>query len=144
MNRVRGTCVAVDGSAVLLRGRSGAGKSDLALRLLAAGARLVADDYTCIALTDGVLRASPPESLAGLLEVRGIGIIRVNGLSAVPLVAIIDLVSPTELERLPAPAQEHVLGVALPRFQLAAFEVSAAAKVRLVAEVAGGKVTLQT
>ena len=44
MKRVRGTCVAIDGSGVLLRGRSGAGKSDLALRLLSTGARLVADD----------------------------------------------------------------------------------------------------
>jgi serine kinase of HPr protein (carbohydrate metabolism regulator) len=144
MKRVRGTCVAVDGSGVLLRGRSGAGKSDLALRLLATGGRLVADDYTCIELNDGVLRASPPESLAGLLEVRGIGIIRVDGLSEAPLVAMIDLVTPAEVERLPAPEEEDVLGIALPRFRLTAFENSAAAKVRLVVGVACGRVDLQT
>ncbi len=144
MKRVRGTCVAIDGSGVLLRGRSGAGKSDLALRLLSTGARLVADDYTCIERSDGVLRASPPDSLAGLLEVRGIGILRVNGLPEVPLVAMIDLVPSTEVERMPDPAEEYILGVAVPRFRLAAFEISAAAKVRLVAEVANGKVSLQT
>ncbi len=144
MKRVRGTCVAIDGSGVLLRGRSGAGKSDLALRLLSTGARLVADDYTCIERSDGILRASPPESLAGLLEVRGVGILRVNGLPEVPLVAMIDLVPSTEVERLPDPAEEHILGVAVPRFRLAAFEISAAAKVRLVAEVASGKVSLRT
>lgn len=144
MKRVRGTCVAIDGSGVLLRGRSGAGKSDLALRLLSTGARLVADDYTCIERSDGVLRASPPDSLAGLLEVRGIGILRVNGLPEVPLVAMIDLVPSTEVERMPDSAEEYILGVAVPRFRLAAFEISAAAKVRLVAEVASGKVSLQT
>jgi serine kinase of HPr protein (carbohydrate metabolism regulator) len=143
MERVRGTCVAVGGSGVLLRGRSGAGKSDLALRLLAAGGRLVADDYTCIELSDGVLRAFPPESLAGLLEVRGIGIIRVDGLPEAHLVAMIDLVTPAEVERLPAADEEDLLGVPLPRFRLTAFEISAAAKVRLVVEVACGRVDLQ-
>lgn len=118
-------------------------KSDLALRLLQAGSRLVADDYTCVQLSSGVLRASPPESLAGLLEVRGIGIIRVDALADAPLVAVIDLVARAEVERLPDEEEEQLLGVALPRYRLAAFDISAAAKVRVVAEIVRGNISLQ-
>jgi serine kinase of HPr protein (carbohydrate metabolism regulator) len=144
MECVRGTCVAIDGSGVLLRGPSGAGKSDLALRVLATGGRLVADDYTCLERESGSLRASSPESLAGLLEVRGIGIIRVEAQADAPLIAVIDLVPQADVERLPVVKEEQVLGVTLVRFQLAAFESSAAAKVRLVAEIARGNVSRLT
>ncbi|MBK8211391.1 MAG: HPr kinase/phosphatase C-terminal domain-containing protein [Rhodospirillales bacterium] len=144
MECVRGTCVAIDGSGVLLRGSSGAGKSDLALRVLATGGRLVADDYTYLQLESGGLRASPPESLAGLLEVHGIGIIRVEAETDVPLIAVIDLVPQADVERLPVIEEEQMLGVTLVRFQLTAFETSAAAKVRLVAEIARGNVSRLT
>lgn len=142
MECVRGTCVAVDGSGLLLRGPSGAGKSDLALRLLAAGGRLVADDYTCIERTEAGLRATAPESLAGLLEVRGVGVVRVEALPEAPLVAVIDLVERFEVERLPVAEEEQILGVTLRRFRLAGFDSSAAAKVRIVAEIARGNIML--
>jgi HPr kinase/phosphorylase len=144
MERVRGTCVAVDGCGVLLRGRSGAGKSDLALRLLSGGGRLVADDYTCLACSHGSLRASAPESLSGLLEVRGLGIIRVDAEADVPLVAVVDLVPREAVERMPVAEKERLLGIDLPRFQIAAFDVSAVAKVRLVVSIARGTIVRQT
>lgn len=91
MKRLRGTCIAVEGSGVLLRGPSGCGKSDLALRLIEAGARLVADDYTDVVEAGGRIFAMPPSELRGLLEVRGIGIVRLRPASSAPLVASIDL-----------------------------------------------------
>ena len=127
---VHATCVALrlpgrTWRAVLLRGASGAGKSDLALRLIDAGGRLVADDQTRIARRGRTLTASAPTVLAGLIEVRGVGIARG------PLAMIVDLVPPEHVERLPDPAEEEVLGVALPLLALAPFEASAPAKLRL-------------
>ena len=61
---------------ILLLGESGAGKSDVALRLIAQAAQLVADDRVVLFTRDGVLFAKPPKTLAGLIEVRGVGILR--------------------------------------------------------------------
>lgn len=142
MERVRGTCVAVDGWAVLLRGRSGAGKSDLALRLIESGAQLVADDYTIVAKRSGVLVASAPSELRGLLEVRGIGIVPMPAADEARLIAVVDLVDGADVERMPEYTMTEVLGVRLPLFRLVAFEASAVAKVRLAARVAGGRTAL--
>ena len=101
MKRLRGTCIAVEGSGVLLRGPSGCGKSDLALRLIEAGARLVADDYTDVVEAGGRIFAMPPSELRGLLEVRGIGIVRLRAAALAPLVASIDLVARENVERMP-------------------------------------------
>ena len=79
------TTVLVDGTGVLLRGPSGSGKSDLALRLIDGGARLVADDQTALAVENGVLVAHPPRSIAGRLEVRGLGIVTVPWAPSAPI-----------------------------------------------------------
>ena len=136
---VHATCVALrlpgrTWRAVLLRGASGAGKSDLALRLIDAGGRLVADDQTRITRRGRTLTASAPPVLAGLIEVRGVGIVKLarsQVLARAPLAMIVDLVPPEHVERLPDPAEEEVLGVALPLLALAPFEASAPAKLRL-------------
>jgi serine kinase of HPr protein (carbohydrate metabolism regulator) len=137
-----GTCVAIDGRAVLLRGPSGAGKSDLALRLIETGARLVADDYTAIVNEAGTLVASAPATLRGLLEVRGLGIIRIDPVSSAPLVAVVELVAADAVPRLPEPATCDILGIALPTFRFAAFDAAAAAKVRLAVRVVTGGIML--
>ena len=136
MTCLRGTCIAIDGSGVLLRGPSGAGKSDLALRLITEGGRLVADDYTCVTRDGAMLIATSPGPLCGLLEVRGIGIIRIEAEPQALLVAVVDLVPRASVERLPAVAEEQVLGVPLPYFQLDAFDCSAVARVRIVVGIA--------
>jgi len=138
MERVRGSCVAVDGAGVLLRGRSGCGKSDLALRLIAAGGRLVADDYTRIEEADGALRASAPDEIAGLLEVRGVGIVRLDALASAPLRAVVDLVACEAVERLPEAETAVVAGVPVACFRLWPFEASAVAKVHLVVRIVTG------
>ena len=132
--RPPGTVAARAWRAVLLRGPSGAGKSDLALRVIEAGGRLVADDQTRIERCGQALLASAPKALAGLMEVRGVGILKLSLgqlLSLAPLALLVDLVPPDRIERLPEPARETVLGVDLPVLALAPFEASAPAKLRL-------------
>src|SRR5438093_4516912 len=108
------TAIAVDGRAVLLRGASGAGKSDLGLRLIDAGARLVADDQSELSRRGDTLIVRAPATIAGLLEVRGIGIVRLDPLAEAPVALLVDLVPPETLERLPARRLETILGLALP------------------------------
>lgn len=129
---VYATAVAIDGAAVLLRGPSGSGKSDLALRLVDAGAQLVADDQTLLRRDGKRLLASAPATLVGLLEVRGLGIVRVGAAQAAPLLLVADLVPPGEVERLPEARRETILGVSVPVVALAPFEASAPAKLRLL------------
>lgn len=131
MIQVHGTCVEVGGSGVLLRGASGSGKSDLALRLIDGGAFLVADDRVDLRILRGALIATAPEPIAGQMEVRGIGIVSVPTVDQARLTLVIDLVPPEMVERLPEPSACAFLDVRVPLVQLAAFEASAAAKIRL-------------
>lgn len=131
------SAVAVDGRAALLRGPSGSGKSDLALRLIDAGGRLVADDQVEIEARDGALWAAPPSPIAGLMEVRGVGLVRVPYLAEARVVVVVDLVPPGEVERLPDAARVELEGIALPLVRLAPFESSAVAKLKLVMRGAG-------
>ncbi len=136
---VHATCVALPDAnkrwrGVLLRGSSGTGKSDLALRLIDDGARLVADDQTALSKGGSALVATSPAAISGLLEVRGLGIVKLGRskrLTQVPIALLVDLVAPERIERLPEPAREALLGVTLPRLSLAPFEASAPAKLRL-------------
>lgn len=133
--RLHATCVVIAGRGVLLRGASGSGKSDLALRLVDAGARLVADDQVLIERDGDTLVASPPETLAGRIEVRGVGIVPVPAVSSAPLVLVADLVPGAAVDRLPEPESVAFLGIALPLVRIAPFEASAPAKLRLAVSV---------
>ena len=137
---IHGTCVALGPHAALIRGPSGSGKSDLALRFLALAAEpgleplLVADDQVWIERQkDGSLAASAPPTLAGKIEVRGLGIVEVPHREPVRLALAVDLVLPQEVPRmLPDPLDRITLaGVTLPVVQLAPFELSAALQLRL-------------
>lgn len=130
MEQVHATSIDIDGDGVLLRGPPASGKSDLALRLIDAGACLVADDRTDLALRDGRVFASAPAALAGRIEVRGIGILNVGAVVISPLALVVDLVGPGGVERLPEPSRTDILGLAIPLVRLAPFEASAPAKVR--------------
>lgn len=131
MQLVHATTVEINGHAAMIRGPSGGGKSDLAIRLVDDGATLVADDQTELAAEAGRLFASAPAAIAGLLEVRGVGIVRVPHRDRVPVALVVDLVAGKDVERLPEPAAAAFLGVTVPMVRLHAFEASAAAKVRL-------------
>lgn len=136
MQLVHATSVEIDGHAVVIRGPSGAGKSDLGLRLIDGGAVLVADDQTQLTAEGARLFASAPENIASMMEVRGLGIVRLPHRDRVPVALVVDLVMPKDIERLPEPAMTAFLGIRVPRIALAAFEASAAAKVRLAVTVA--------
>ncbi len=125
------TTVAIDGEAVLLRGPPGAGKSDLALRLIDGGAKLVSDDQTLLWRVDDRVLAGAPPDIAGLFEVRGVGIIKMISSDPVPVCLIVDLVAPDAVERIPEQRCERLFGIAIPLIALAAFEPSSAAKLRL-------------
>lgn len=133
---VHGTCVALDGRAVLLRGPSGAGKSDLAYRLVTEeGGHLVADDRVSLAAGQDNLVAHAQEGWAGLLELRGLGIVTLESMQSAPLVLIVDLVHRNEVPRLAEPRHETLCGHPLPVLRLHAFDVTAPAKVALAASV---------
>ena len=119
-------------TAVLLRGEPGAGKSDLALRAIDTGrAELVSDDQTLLAKRGSDLLASPPPTIAGKLEVRGLGIVSFSYCSDVPVGLIVDLVPRDKVDRLPAPNTEELLGIEIPCIKLHSFDHSAVAKLLL-------------
>ena len=124
------SCVAIAGVAVLIEGHSGSGKSDLALRLIDRGAVLVSDDYTVLRRENGQAIASPPANIAGLLEVRGVGLLRFPHTTNVPVAMIVNLNQ--GVERLPDELPTRtVAGVPVRVLALAPFEASAPLKVEL-------------
>ena len=131
--RLHATAVArrtrVGWRAVQLRGPSGAGKSDLALRLISQGWWLVGDDYLEAWRSGEGLFVSAAETIAGLIEVRHLGVTPLPALPSARAALLIDCVR--EAERLPEPARETIEGVFLPRLELVALQPSAVAKVDL-------------
>ena len=136
---IHASCVAFGDIGILLRGEPGAGKSDLALRLIETGAALVADDRVVLNSASGTITAHPPPTLAGMLEVRGVGLFRLPNVDGVPLRLICDLAKPEDIERLQEPGWCAYLGVRIRRMTVAPFEGSAPLKLRLAAHAAAGK-----
>jgi HPr kinase/phosphorylase len=136
MATIHGTAVSIDGAGVLLRGPSGSGKSDLALRLIDGGAVLVADDRVVLSRSGAVVTAVAPEMIAGKLEVRGLGIVPSPVVGATPLRLVLDLAPPGRVDRLPKAMETMLLGVPIPVLNLTPFEASAPAKVRLALRLA--------
>lgn len=114
--------------AVLIVGEPAAGKSDLALRLIGRGWRLVSDDYAHVTASAGALYAVAPDTIAGRMEVRGVGIVGARALGPVRLALALELTE-GPVERLPEPETRTIEGVALPVLHLNGFEASAVEKV---------------
>jgi HPr kinase/phosphorylase len=140
---IDGTAIAIGNVALLLTGPSGSGKSDLALRMIDGGARLVADDRVELVIEAGRLccraPSAMPSNLVGRIEVRGVGIVpapRTAG--ATPLQWLVELVPAAKVERMPAAESRSFLGHPVPILRLAAFEASTAVKLRLAAACGPG------
>lgn len=139
---VHATAVAIAGQAILLRGEPGSGKSSLALQLIESPgsglgdgplyARLIADDQTELTGENGRIWCAAPPSLAGLLEVRGLGLLRIPVSAPAPLKLVIDLVMPRVAPRLPEAAETtaEILGLSVPRLMLARDGAALASRVR--------------
>jgi len=137
---VHGTCVALGRLGVLLRGGAGSGKSDLALRFMALPGEgalcpgLVADDQVYVSANpDGTLTASAPPTIAGKIEVRGLGIMPVPFLPEAELVLVCDLVGGKDVPRMPPESEKATVlaGVPLPTLRLWPFEASAPLKLKM-------------
>ena len=125
---VHATAVAISGHGVLLVGPSGSGKSDLALRLIDRGAKLISDDAVVVSSLDSMLMLSAPANIEGRIEVRGVGICETYAVSSAPLRMAAELVR--EVERMPSDnLTTTVGGYRVPLTKLAAFESSAAIKI---------------
>ena len=134
--RIDGVAVAIDDQAILLRGPSGSGRSDLALRLIDEGARLVSDEQVELHRHgDQIFVAAPslmPPGLRGRIEARGLGLVPVPHVpDAKRLTWVIDMAAPATIDRLPAAREAHYLGVAIPLLKLDPLALSATAKLRL-------------
>ena len=135
---IHASTVALDGRAVLISGPSGSGKSDLALRLIDRGYTLVSDDQTIVRREGETLIASAPPTIAGKLEIRGIGIVDMATIADIPIALYVELTS--EIMRLPDDRRERpVLGVNLPLVSVDAQTASAASKVSLALDRLGLK-----
>lgn len=108
------SCVDVDGRGLLILGPSGSGKSSLAIRLIALGAKLVSDDLTqIVAETDRLVACCPRKELTGVVEARGLGLLRAPAVASTTLALAIDM-GPPETERLPPFRTVTILGNVLP------------------------------
>ena len=128
---IHATAVVWRDRGILLRGPSGSGKSDLAIRLMADGAALVADDRTDLSVAEGCLVARPPVALAGKIEVRGIGILKTPWQPQVPVALVVNLRPRDAIPRLPDQTFERFGDLTLPSISLHAFDASAPAKIAL-------------
>ena len=135
---VHASTVATEGRAVVISGPSGSGKSDLALRLLDRGFTLVSDDQTIVKRDGDRLLASPPPTLAGKLEIRGIGIVEVEHVAEIPIGLFVELTS--DIQRLPDDDRERqILGIPVPLISIDAMSASAPSKVAVALDRMGLK-----
>jgi hypothetical protein len=141
MMLLHASSVARGEDAVLLLGPSGSGKSDLVLRLMQSGWSLVADDQVALRPEAGELRPDAPAPLAGLIEVRGLGLFGPFPRAAAPVLRLVARLLPrAEITRLPEPERWSAEGVSLPAIRLHAFDASAPAKLALALDAALGRI----
>ena len=143
--RMDGVAVAIDGKGVLLRGPSGSGRSDLALRLIDEGAKLVNDEQVELHRHgDRLTVAAPalmPTTLKGYIEARGLGLVPVPHVEGeTELVWVVDMAASGSIERLPPAQSVDLLGVSVPLMRIDPAAPSATAKLRLAVRCGAGHI----
>lgn len=136
MDNIHASCVEFKGKGILLLGKSGSGKSDITLRLIEnLGANLVADDRTNITLKNNQIIASCPSNILGLLEVRGIGLVKFQSKPETKIDVVINLVDNfSQIERIPQKKYWEYQGVKIKSVDIYPFEESAIYKIKLACD----------
>ena len=124
------TSVVIEDLGIMIRGHSGSGKSDLALRLIDSGATLISDDLTICKKIGDYLYLYPHPETKGLLEVRELGIMTVPYVENVRLFLVVELVE-EEFERMPGMMSCSILGVKFPKIKIFGKSSSAVAKIKI-------------
>ena len=130
-DQIHGTCVDLNNNGIIIKGPPGSGKSDLALRLIDEGALLVADDRINLRVENNSLLAKAPKTIAGLLEVRELGIFTLKYCHESVIVLIVELILENKQVRLPKKTYAEIKGIRVPKIKLVSFNASASAKVRI-------------
>jgi serine kinase of HPr protein (carbohydrate metabolism regulator) len=126
-DRLHATAVAIGGVAVLIEGPSGSGKSDLALRLIDRGAVLISDDQTLLIRAGSQLLARPPQTIAGKLEIRGVGILSMPHVADIPVAMLVRLQD--QVQRMPDRRIRRIAGIDVPEVAIEPFHSSAPIKI---------------
>ena len=116
--RIHASAVAYNGAGCLLLGPSGSGKSRLAAEMMQLGARLIADDQVELLVQSGMLMGSAPKTLTNLLELRGIGLVRINDIIPRHVLHLAVELDPTAEDRLPEPQTATIEGLSIPLIRL--------------------------
>tara|TARA_Y100000589_G_scaffold216673_1_gene204366 strand:- start:138 stop:563 length:426 start_codon:yes stop_codon:yes gene_type:complete len=124
------TAVVIEDFGVLIKGKPGSGKSDLALRLIDSGATLISDDLTICKKIGDYLYLYPHSNTKGLLEVREIGIMTVPYVDNIKLTLVVELVE-KEFERIPGMMNCSLLGIKFPKIKIFGKSSSAVAKIKI-------------
>ncbi|MDG1858139.1 MAG: HPr kinase/phosphatase C-terminal domain-containing protein, partial [Emcibacteraceae bacterium] len=132
MALIHASCVEYSKRGILIFGPSGAGKSDLALRLLDAGGTLVSDDYVNVEAENGNLFASVAPNIEGLIEVRGVGLMKVDHVKSHKVDLVLDLCGYENIDRMPEGNFFEQEGIKVPLYKFDGFSVSALAKINLI------------
>ena len=132
LQNIHGTSIALEENGVLIVGFSGSGKSDLALRLIDSGATLICDDQTICKKVENEIFLFAQEKICGLIEVRGLGLIKVPYVENIKLKMIVKLKEGVD-ERFPLKnLKKKIFGIAIPMIEISAKQISAEAKVKLM------------
>lgn len=139
MTLYHASCLEFEGKGILIEGPSGSGKSDLSLRLINSGAKLVSDDYVDIREENNSLIGYAAPNIEGLIEVRGIGLVEVEHIKSSPLHLSLKLTPRDDIERLPEAEYFEMYDIKIPNYKFDAFSVSAMAKITLLLKMITNK-----
>lgn len=132
---VHASCVSFEDKGVLILGDSGSGKSDLALRIIDAGGVLIADDYVEIRIVNGEVYGHVPDSIKGMLEIRGVGLVNLTSVASTKIDLVLELSNREDITRLPEKSFYELNGVEVLSFNFDAFSASAIAKLRMICKM---------